>query len=248
MDDVLTIPKERRRQTMTLLSIEHLSKAYAVHRAGRRARACDDVNLSVRQGETVDIKGRSAGSAAAVLRCIWGTDSPDDGRILYDSERFGPMDLRAADQRKMRYLRTHELGYVSLFPYVPSSWTAYDAVLKSALRAFGASERERAEQEAEQVLRRFGVSERLWKTHPSKFSARDRLRLGFAIAMARRPRLLLVDGSAEALDDTLREDVRRLAGRVGEQGVAMLCAVREPTPSEDPFPMFSVLKRKGEGF
>lgn len=231
---------------MPLLSIEHLSKTYAVHRAGRRVRACDDVSLSVRQGEAVGVAGCS-GSAAAVLRCVWGADSPDGGRILYDSERFGLMDLGTADQRKMRYLRTHELGYVSLFPYVPSGWTAYDAVLKSALRAFGASERERAEQEAEQVLRRFGVSERLWETHPGKFAARDRIRLGFAIAMARRPRLLLVDGSAEALDDALREDVRRLAGRVGGQGVAMLCAVREPAPSEDPFPMFSVLKRKGEG-
>lgn len=176
---------------MALLSIEHLSKSFTLHRVNRRIQGCDDVSFSIEPGEFVGITGRSGSGKSTILRCIWRTNLPEKGRILYDSARFGTIDLCTASQRQMLYLRAYELGYVSQFLSALPRQTAYEIVLKSALEAFGTSERERAEAETERMLRHFDLDEELWELYPRTFSGGEKLRLNIAAAMIKRPRLLL---------------------------------------------------------
>ena len=171
---------------MALLSIEHLSKSFTLHRVGKRIQGCDDVSLAIEPGEFVGITGRSGSGKSTILRCIWRTNLPEGGRILYDSERFGLIDLCCATQRQMLYLRAYELGYVSQFLSALPRQTAYEIVLKSALEAFGAEERVRAEVETERMLRHFDLDEELWELYPRTFSGGEKLRLNIAAAMIKR--------------------------------------------------------------
>lgn len=207
---------------MALLSIEHLSKSFTLHRVNRRIQGCDDVSFSIEPGEFVGITGRSGSGKSTILRCIWRTNLPEKGRILYDSARFGTIDLCTASQRQMLYLRAYELGYVSQFLSALPRQTAYEIVLKSALEAFGASERERAEAETERMLRHFDLDEELWELYPRTFSGGEKLRLNIAAAMIKRPRLLLLDEPTASLDDASKLKVRELIEQLKEQGTTML--------------------------
>ncbi len=207
---------------MALLSIEHLSKSFTLHRVNRRIQGCDDVSFSIEPGEFVGITGRSGSGKSTILRCIWRTNLPEKGRILYDSARFGTIDLCTASQRQMLYLRAYELGYVSQFLSALPRQTAYEIVLKSALEAFGASERERAEAETERMLRHFDLDEELWELYPRTFSGGEKLRLNIAAAMIKRPRLLLLDEPTASLDDASKLKVRELIEQLKDQGTTML--------------------------
>lgn len=207
---------------MALLSIEHLSKSFTLHRVNRRIQGCQDVSLAIQPGEFVGITGRSGSGKSTILRCIWRTNLPESGRILYDSERFGLIDLCTASQRQMLYLRAYELGYVSQFLSALPRQTAYEIVLKSALEAFGADQRARAEAETERMLRHFDLDEELWELYPRTFSGGEKLRLNIASAMIKRPRLLLLDEPTASLDDASKVKVRELIEQLKGQGTTML--------------------------
>lgn len=130
---------------MALLEIDGLEKTFLLHRVNRRVQGCQDIAFAIEPGQFVGITGRSGSGKSTILRCIWRTNLPERGRILYDSERFGVLDLAQATQRQMLYLRAYELGYVSQFLNALPRQTAYDIVLKSALESYGADERVRAE-------------------------------------------------------------------------------------------------------
>lgn len=207
---------------MALLEIEGLSKSFTLHRVNRRIQGCQDIAFSIEPGQFVGITGRSGSGKSTILRCIWRTNLPEHGRIMYDSARFGLIDIAQASQRQMLYLRTYELGYVSQFLNALPRQTAYDIVLKSALETYGAAEIERARTETEKMLRHFDLEEELWELYPRTFSGGEKLRLNIAAAMIKRPRLLLLDEPTASLDNASKLKVRTLIEQLKAGGTTML--------------------------
>ena len=78
---------------MALLEIDDLSKSFLLHRVDRRIQGCQHVSFALEPGQFVGITGRSGSGKSTILRCIWRTNLPEQGRILYDSARFGLLDL-----------------------------------------------------------------------------------------------------------------------------------------------------------
>ena len=207
---------------MALLEIEGLSKSFTLHRVNRRIQGCQDIAFSIEPGQFVGITGRSGSGKSTILRCIWRTNLPEHGRIMYDSARFGLIDIAQASQRQMLYLRTYELGYVSQFLNALPRQTAYDIVLKSALETYGAAEIERARTETEKMLRHFDLDEELWELYPRTFSGGEKLRLNIAAAMIKRPRLLLLDEPTASLDNASKLKARTLIEQLKAGGTPML--------------------------
>ena len=136
-----------------MLEIRNLSKGFTLHAADRRVRGCEDVSLVVEQGEVVGITGRSGSGKSTILKCLYRTNLPESGSILYDSEAFGMVDLATLDERRVIYLRNYEIGYVSQFLDVVPRTTARQIVAASAAEAF-ADERD-VESETTRMLEHF---------------------------------------------------------------------------------------------
>lgn len=207
---------------MPLLNIEGLSKSFLLHRVNRRIQGCQNIAFSIDQGQFVGITGRSGSGKSTILRCIWRTNLPERGRIIYDSARFGLIDLAQASQRQMLYLRTYELGYVSQFLNALPRQTAYEIVLKSALETYGVEQMEQAKDATEKMLRHFDLDEELWELYPRTFSGGEKLRLNIAAAMIKRPRLLLLDEPTASLDNASKLKVRSLIEQLKAEGTTML--------------------------
>lgn len=207
---------------MSLLSIEHLSKSFTLHMVDRRVQGCQDVSVAVEPGEFVGITGKSGSGKSTILRCIYRTNLPESGRIMYDSAAFGTIDLCTATERQMIYLRTHEIGYVSQFLNVLPRQSAYDIVLRSAHERYGVENDEQARAETERMLRHFDIKENLWPLYPRTFSGGEKLRLNIAAAMIKEPRLLLLDEPTASLDNASKVKVREVIERLKSQGTTML--------------------------
>jgi alpha-D-ribose 1-methylphosphonate 5-triphosphate synthase subunit PhnL len=214
-----------------LLEIEGLSKHFDLYEANRRVIACQEVCLKLRPGEFVGITGRSGSGKSTILRGIYRTNLPQAGSIWYESARLGRVDLAKVDERTMVWLRRFEIGYISQFLSVLPRTTAFDAVLQSALDSVKGQEQEagQAEQtvayardETRRLLAHFDLPMALWELYPRTFSGGEKLRLNIAIAMIKKPRLLLLDEPTASLDNASKRKVRELIERLKEGGTTML--------------------------
>jgi len=206
--------------TGTQLDIRDLSKGFTLHAAGRRVRGCEHISLAVGHGEFVGITGRSGSGKSTILKCLYRTNLPESGQILYDSDAFGVVDLATIDERRMVWLRSYEIGYVSQFLDVVPRTTAYDIVLQSASEAF--PDPADAEAETRRMLDHFDFPVALWELYPNTFSGGEKLRLNIARAMVRRPRLLLLDEPTASLDNASKVKVRTLIEQLKASGTTML--------------------------
>ena len=205
-----------------MLQIEGLSKTFYLHETQRTICGCQDISITLKAGEFVGITGRSGSGKSTILRSIYRTNLPQAGAIWYHSARFGPLNIMEASERQMIYLRRFEIGYISQFLNMLPRTTAFDAVMQSALDAYVGISAEEAQHETARLLCHFNLAEDLWGLYPLTFSGGEKLRLNIAMAMIKRPRLLLLDEPTASLDTFSKLKVRELIEQLKQGGCTML--------------------------
>ncbi|HWS43929.1 MAG TPA: ATP-binding cassette domain-containing protein [Pseudoflavonifractor sp.] len=205
---------------MEILVIKNLAKSFYLHNPGLLIQSCQNISLYLEKGKFIGIVGLSGAGKSTILKCINRSYLPMQGEIVYHSEAFGPIDLAAAGEREMLYLRRYEIGYVSQFLNVMPRTTAKEHVM-SALLDMGTGAVE-ARHSAEEMLAYFRLPENLWNIYPATFSGGERLRLNLAHAMVKRPRLLLLDEPTASLDDKTKLLVKDMLQRLKEKETSMI--------------------------
>jgi alpha-D-ribose 1-methylphosphonate 5-triphosphate synthase subunit PhnL len=204
----------------TILEICDVGKRFHIHELDKNLRACQGVSIALRAGEFIGITGRSGSGKSTVLKMIWRTYLPDEGRIWYESKAFGRICLSDANERDIIYLRKHEIGYISQFLNVIPRSTARSTI-EQAVVEMGKS-REEAASEAARMLEHFEIDPSLHDSYVHTFSGGEKLRLNIARAMVKRPRLLLLDEPTASLDNHSKQRVRQLIEQLKSEGTTML--------------------------
>lgn len=204
-----------------LLEIHGLEKTFHMYVNNDNViHACRSISLAIQKGEFIGITGKSGSGKSTILKGIYRTNLPQKGKILYDSEQFGLLDLCQATDRQMIYLRKHEIGYVSQFLHIMPRTTARE-IIEHAVMEMGKA-REEAKQEAIHMLQHFELDPSLWDMYPNTFSGGEKLRLNIAAAMVKKPRLLLLDEPTASLDNSSKQKVRDLIEQLKQEGTTML--------------------------
>lgn len=203
-----------------LLEINDLSKTFELHNLGKQIHAVGGVNIHLKAGEFVGITGKSGSGKSTILKCIYGTYRLKEGSILYNSKKFGPINIAQVTEREMLHLRKHEIGYVSQFLNVMPRTTARQLV-KQAILEMGL-DYELADKETEKILAHFELDQELWDSYPTTFSGGEKLRLNIARAMVKKPRLLLLDEPTASLDHDSKWKVKLLIEQLIKEGTTML--------------------------
>lgn len=146
---------------------------------------CEDEDMLV-------MIGPSGGGKTTIIRMIAGLENPDEGRIVYrDRVWFDSAGGINIPPRK------RQVGYVfqdyTLFPHLNLYRNA----------AFAAVDRD----EVDRLLRLFRI-DHLGKRRPDKVSGGERQRCAICQALARRPRVMLLDEPFSALDVITRRALR----------------------------------------
>ncbi|RHW35206.1 phosphonate C-P lyase system protein PhnL [Oceanobacillus profundus] len=205
---------------MTMLDVNDFGKRFTIHHLNKTMQAVEQVNFSIEKGEFIGIVGKSGSGKSTILKSIYRSYLPDAGEIMYDSARFGRIDLCQATERQMLYLRKYEIGYVSQFLNVMPRTTSRQLVEK-ALLEMGETESV-AQIEAEKALIHFELDPKLWDTYPNTFSGGEKLRLNIAMATVKKPRLLLLDEPTASLDQQSKLKVREIIEKLKANGTTLV--------------------------
>ncbi len=140
--------------------------------------------------ETVALVGPSGAGKSTVLRAIAGLMRPGRGRIELDGEALFDADAGIDLPPEQRRVGLVFQEY-ALFPHMTVAQNV----------EYGGKER------TAELLERFRISH-LAKARPGHLSGGERQRVGLARALARGPRVLLMDEPLSALDAHTRANVR----------------------------------------
>ena len=181
-----------------------LAKTYgsrSFFRKGRVVRAAENVNLSVRRGETLGIVGESGSGKTTVARCIARLIEPTGGSI-----RLGEVDIAALPERSLRPHRRHvQIVFQDPYRSLNPRRSVGASIIEGPMN-FGTS-REDAVERARGLMSLVGLSPDALDRYPHQFSGGQRQRIAIARALAMEPEILIADEAVSALDVSVQAQV-----------------------------------------
>jgi polar amino acid transport system ATP-binding protein len=191
---------------------------HGVRKSFGRVEVLHGVDLTVEEHAVVCVIGASGSGKSTLLRCINLLEPIDEGRIVVGGEEVTAPGVDANLVRR-------RIGIVfqafNLFPHM----TVLRNVTLAPREVLGRS-RAVAEQEALELLRRFGLDARR-DDYPDQLSGGQQQRVAIVRALAMRPQLMLLDEVTSALDPELVGEVLNVIRELAAGGMTMLIATHE---------------------
>jgi putative ABC transport system ATP-binding protein len=168
--------------------------------------ALDKVSLEIPNGQMVAIQGPTGGGKSTLLQMLGALDRPSTGTISFRDD-----ELSALPESKLTGVRARDIGIVfQSFNLIPTL-TAQENV-EMALAPLGIAADERASRTRE-ALASVGLAER--GAHlPSELSGGQQQRVAIARALVKKPAVLLADEPTGALDESTRDEIMDLLGKM----------------------------------
>jgi len=173
-----------------------------LHKAFGKHQVLSGLNLSIEDGKTTVIIGRSGGGKSVLLKHIIGLLKPDRGQVLVDG-----VDMTRLNDRELNEVRKK-------FGMLFQEAALFDSMTVGENVAFPLREHARLKEKEiwEIVADRLravglpGVEEKM----PSELSGGMRKRVGLARAIALHPQIVLFDEPTTGLDPVMTEAINHL--------------------------------------
>jgi alpha-D-ribose 1-methylphosphonate 5-triphosphate synthase subunit PhnL len=202
------------------LRASSLDKVFVLHHQhGAQLPVFAGLHLQVAAGECVALTGPSGCGKSTLMRCLYGNYAPSSGQVevLHQGQW---LDLHRAAPRQVIAARCHSLGHVTQFlraiPRVPT----LDLVAEPLCR-LGVDET-RAREQAQALLDRLNVPQRLWSLPPATFSGGEQQRVNVARGFIAAQPVLLLDEPTASLDERNRQVVVDLILQARARGAALV--------------------------
>lgn len=160
----------------------------------------EDINLSVKAGDSIAIVGPSGSGKTTLLGLCAGLDSASSGSVALNGHRLEGL---SEDQRAA--VRSQEIGFIfQNFQLLPTLTALENVMVPLELK-----KRKDAKQKATELLQQVGLGDRM--THyPTQLSGGEQQRVSIARAFANEPKILFADEPTGNLDTETGELIETL--------------------------------------
>ncbi len=196
-----------------MVRIEGVTKIYNEGSASE-ARALDDVDLTIQDGELLAITGESGSGKSTLLNLIGALDTPTKGRIFVGSEEIS----RLSGEKAAAFRRKH-LGFVFQGFYLEEDFSVLVNVeIPLMLQGVGKEERRKR---AMSALEEMGLKEKA-DFLVTQLSGGQKQRVCIARALVGGAELILADEPTGNLDSENGEAVMRTFRELTKKGVTVV--------------------------
>ncbi len=176
-------------------------------------KAVDDVNFTVKRGETLGLVGESGCGKTTTGRCILQLYKPTAGQVVFDGQ-----DLTSMNTKTMRGMRREmqvifQDPYSSLNPRMTAGNIIGEPLIVHGLVANKTEYRDKVAD----LLTNVGLNPYMADRFPHEFSGGQRQRIGVARALSVSPKFIVADEPVSALDVSIQAQIINLLEDLQEQ-------------------------------
>jgi microcin C transport system ATP-binding protein len=168
-------------------------------------RAVDDIDITIRQGETIGIVGESGSGKTTLGMCLLRLQNCE-GEI-----EFGGQPIHVLKPRELRPLRSQfQIVFQDPFSSLSPRLTIEQTIREGLKIHFAEQTDAQHRQRIEQVMREVGLDKTMLSRYPHEFSGGQRQRIAIARAVVLEPKLIMLDEPTSALDVSVQKQVLEL--------------------------------------
>ncbi|MBP3222681.1 MAG: ABC transporter ATP-binding protein [Actinomycetaceae bacterium] len=200
-------------ENRNVIEVKNIRKEYSLRKKERKEKdqrikvALQNINFSVRQGETYGLLGANGAGKTTLLRIISGLISPTKGDVLIHGIKSSSKDLRS------------HIGFCT------SELKMDDLLTPEYLCDFFASlhhvEETKKRKHREKLFERFGINEYA-HTKIGDLSTGMKQKVSLAVALAHDPQIVILDEPTNGLDIFVNRTVQDFIKELQEEGKTIL--------------------------
>jgi peptide/nickel transport system ATP-binding protein/oligopeptide transport system ATP-binding protein len=211
-------------QNNNLLDIQNLKTYFFVR--GYTAKAVDDVNLTIRAGQTLGLVGESGCGKSVTAHSIIQLIPDPPGKIVGGKIFFEGDNLLEYSESRMRKIRGNRISMIFQEPMTSLNpvFTVGNQVAE-VIRLHQGLSRSETKARVVEMFQLVGIPapETRLSDYPHQMSGGMRQRVMIAMALACNPRLMIADEPTTALDVTIQAQILDLMNKLKEEtGAAIL--------------------------
>ena len=200
-------------QKTEILRVEHLKKYFTTPKG--TLHAVDDVNFSIRTGETLGVVGESGCGKSTMGRAILRLHEPTSGKVYFEGK-----DILGYNKKQLKDLRKDmEIIFQDPFASLNPRMTVSEAIIEPLLvqGIYKPNEKAAITQQVEKIMNLVGLAKRLVNTYPHELDGGRRQRIGIARALAVNPKFIVCDEPVSALDVSIQAQILNLMQDLQEE-------------------------------
>lgn len=170
-------------------------------------KALSDVNISFSDRGLYFVIGKSGSGKSTLLNILGGMDSPDDGRLIVGGEQI---DFN--DEDTLNHYRSENIGFVFQDHNLIEDFSVYDNICLPLLSMGKCVE----EEKIKKLIEKVELTE-CQKRLPSSLSGGQRQRAAIVRALAKDPKILLLDEPTGNLDAKSAETIFALLKELSQK-------------------------------
>ena len=200
-----------------MIEIKNVTKTFVTPK--QNVHACNDISLTIADGEIYGIIGFSGAGKSTLVRCINLLERPTSGQVLIDGA-----ELTAMSETELRKVRK-KIGMIfQHFNLMRSRTVAQN--IAYPLKGSGLS-KEEIQAKVKSLLKLVELEDKE-NAYPSQLSGGQKQRVAIARALANDPKVLLCDEATSALDPQTTHSILALLKEVNQKlGITIVLITHE---------------------
>jgi len=198
--EVINMPENKE-----MLKVEGLKKYFQTP-AGV-LHAVDDVNFSVREGETLGVVGESGCGKSTMGRTILRLHEPTAGSVYFQGK-----NITGYDRKRLKELRKDmQMIFQDPFASLNPRMTVSEAIMEPLLvQGLYKAKDPAVHAQVDKIMDLVGLAKRLVNVYPHELDGGRRQRIGIARALAVNPKFIVCDEPVSALDVSIQAQILNL--------------------------------------
>ena len=195
-----------------MIDVKNLTKSFG------NLEVLKGVSQHISKGERVVLIGPSGSGKSTFLRCLNLLETPTGGEIIFEGQSITD---DKCDINKIRQKMGMVFQHFNLFP----NMTILKNITLAPVRT-GLMNREQAEKEARELLKRVGLEDKA-DSYPAQLSGGQKQRIAIVRALCMKPEVMLFDEPTSALDPEMVGEVLDVMKELARSGMTMVCVTHE---------------------